>query len=71
MSIFDNVAAGPRLNGSPNRQQLVAVVEESLRRAALWDEVKDILDMPGTGLSGGQHSDFALLGRWRSTPLSC
>ena len=60
MSIFDNVAAGPRLNGSPNREQLKAVVEESLRRAALWDEVKDILDKPGTGLSGGQQQRLCI-----------
>src|SRR5262249_11005982 len=50
MSIFDNVAAGLRLNGMSNRNQLNQVVEESLRRAALWDEVKDHLEKPGTGL---------------------
>ena len=60
MSIFDNVAAGLRLNGTPNRQQLNAVVEESLKRAALWDEVKDILDKPGTGLSGGQQQRLCI-----------
>jgi len=60
MSIFDNVAAGLRLNGSPTKPQLQAVVEESLRRAALWDEVKDILDMPGTGLSGGQQQRLCI-----------
>ncbi len=60
MSIFDNVAAGPRLNGSVPRNQLPAVVEESLRRAALWDEVKDILDKPGTGLSGGQQQRLCI-----------
>jgi phosphate transport system ATP-binding protein len=60
MSIFDNVAAGLRLNGSPTRQQLESVVEQSLRRAALWDEVKDILDKPGTGLSGGQQQRLCI-----------
>src|SRR5476649_27330 len=50
MSIFDNVAAGLRLNGTTNHNQLAAVVEESLKRAALWDEVKDALDKPGTSL---------------------
>lgn len=60
MSIFDNVAAGPRLNGSVPRAQLPAIVEESLKRAALWDEVKDILDKPGTGLSGGQQQRLCI-----------
>ena len=60
MSIFDNVAAGLRLNGLRNQTQLSAVVEESLRRAALWDEVKDILDKPGTSLSGGQQQRLCI-----------
>ncbi len=60
MSIFDNVAAGLRLNGLRNHHQLSAVVEESLKRAALWDEVKDILDKPGTGLSGGQQQRLCI-----------
>jgi len=55
MSIFDNVAAGMRLNGLRNHAQLTAIVEESLKRAALWEEVKDNLDKPGTGLAGGQQ----------------
>ncbi|HEX4835910.1 MAG TPA: phosphate ABC transporter ATP-binding protein, partial [bacterium] len=55
MSIYDNVAAGLRLNGIRNRQRLDEVVERSLRQAALWDEVKDILGRPGTSLSGGQQ----------------
>jgi phosphate transport system ATP-binding protein len=60
MSIFDNVAAGLRLNGSPTSQQLEAVVQQSLERAALWDEVKDILDKSGTGLSGGQQQRLCI-----------
>jgi phosphate transport system ATP-binding protein len=60
MSIFDNVAAGLRLNGVTNRGQLQSVVEESLRRAALWDEVKDHLDKPGTALSGGQQQRLCI-----------
>ena len=60
MSIFDNVAAGLRLNGMTNHNQLAAVVEKSLKRAALWDEVKDSLDKPGTGLSGGQQQRLCI-----------
>ncbi len=60
MSIFDNVAAGLRLNGTRNQTQLSTVVEESLKRAALWDEVKDALDKPGTGLSGGQQQRLCI-----------
>jgi phosphate transport system ATP-binding protein len=60
MSIFDNVAAGLRLNGVNNRAQLQNVVEESLRRAALWEEVKDHLDKPGTALSGGQQQRLCI-----------
>jgi phosphate transport system ATP-binding protein len=60
MSIFDNVAAGLRLNGMRSHTQLTGVVEESLKRAALWDEVKDILDKPGTGLSGGQQQRLCI-----------
>ena len=60
MSIFDNVAAGLRLNGTTNRSQLAAVVEKSLKRAALWEEAKDSLDKPGTGLSGGQQQRLCI-----------
>jgi phosphate transport system ATP-binding protein len=60
MSIFDNVAAGLRLNGVRNRSQLADEVEKSLRAAALWDEVKDKLDKPGTGLSGGQQQRLCI-----------
>jgi len=53
-SIFDNVAYGPRLHGIRDYDRLSEIVERSLRGAALWDEVKDILDKTGTALSGGQ-----------------
>ena len=53
-SIFDNVAYGPRINGTRNKGELNEIVERSLRQAALWDEVKDRLNASGLGLSGGQ-----------------
>jgi phosphate transport system ATP-binding protein len=57
-SIYDNVAFGPRVAGF--RGDLAALVEESLRRAALWDEVKDKLKSPGTSLSGGQQQRLCI-----------
>jgi phosphate transport system ATP-binding protein len=54
-SIYDNVAYGPRINGARRREQLDEVVERSLRRAALWDEVKDRLRESALALSGGQQ----------------
>jgi phosphate transport system ATP-binding protein len=59
-SIFDNVAYGPRLNALVPRGDLPDVVERCLRRAALWDEVKDRLDTPATGLSGGQQQRLCI-----------
>jgi phosphate transport system ATP-binding protein len=53
-SIYENVAYGPRINGQRNKGKLDEIVERSLRRAALWDEVKDRLHMSGLSLSGGQ-----------------
>jgi phosphate transport system ATP-binding protein len=53
-SIYDNVAYGPRINGVRNRAKLNEIVERSLRRAALWDEVKNRLNTSGLSLSGGQ-----------------
>jgi phosphate transport system ATP-binding protein len=53
-SIYDNVAYGPRINGQHSRRKLDEIVERSLRRAALWDEVKNRLKMSGMSLSGGQ-----------------
>jgi phosphate transport system ATP-binding protein len=60
MSIYDNVAAGLRLNGRLARGQLDAVVERSLREAALWDEVKDRLRTSAMALSGGQQQRLCL-----------
>ncbi|HLB00995.1 MAG TPA: phosphate ABC transporter ATP-binding protein PstB [Bacteroidota bacterium] len=60
MSIFDNVAAGLRLNGIRDRKRLAGVVEKSLRQAALWDEVKDVLDKSGVSLSGGQQQRLCI-----------
>lgn len=60
-SIYDNVAYGPRIHGlARTRADLDAIVEQSLRRAALWDEAKDRLDQPGTGLSGGQQQRLCI-----------
>jgi phosphate transport system ATP-binding protein len=53
-SIYENVAYGPRINGIRGKRQLDEIVERSLRRAALWDEVKGRLNKSGLGLSGGQ-----------------
>jgi phosphate transport system ATP-binding protein len=53
-SIFDNVAYGPRINGTRNKGELNEIVERSLRQAALWDEVKNRLSASGLSLSGGQ-----------------
>ena len=54
-SIYENVAYGPRINGIADRGSLDAIVEQSLRRAAIWDEVKDRLRSSALGLSGGQQ----------------
>jgi phosphate transport system ATP-binding protein len=59
-SIFDNVAYGPRVRGVAVDRELPAIVERALRRAALWDEVKDRLDDPGTSLSGGQQQRLCI-----------
>lgn len=60
MSIFENVAYGVRLHFSFTRAQLAEKVEESLRAAALWDEVKDLLHKPGGALSGGQQQRLCI-----------
>ena len=59
-SIYDNVAYGPALNRLVPPTELPDLVEECLRRAALWEEVKDRLDEPGTGLSGGQQQRLCI-----------
>ena len=60
MSIFDNVAAGLKLNGIGKKSELPEIVERSLRRAALWDEVKDLLNKSGMSLSGGQQQRLCI-----------
>ncbi len=60
-SIYENVAYGPRIHGmAKNKADLDIIVEKSLRRAALWEEVKDRLDQSGTGLSGGQQQRLVI-----------
>lgn len=60
-SIYDNVAYGPRIHGmAKNKSELDEIVERSLRRGAIWDEVKDRLETPGTGLSGGQQQRLCI-----------
>ena len=60
MSIFDNVAAGLRLNGMRNKTIIREIVEESLKNAALWEEVRNELDKPGMSLSGGQQQRLCI-----------
>jgi len=60
-SIYDNIAYGPRIHGlARNKADLDDIVEKSLRRGAIWDEVKDRLHAPGTGLSGGQQQRLCI-----------
>src|SRR5262249_24252797 len=59
-SIYDNVAFGPRVNGAKGRADIDAIVEKSLRAAALWDEVKDRLRSSALGLSGGQQQRLCI-----------
>ena len=60
MSIYDNVAYGPRLSGKKDRQSLDGLVERALRGAALYEEVKDKLRKPALGLSGGQQQRLCI-----------
>jgi phosphate transport system ATP-binding protein len=60
MSIYDNVAYGPRTHGVRNRAKLDEIVEQSLRLAAIWDEVKDRLRKNALGLSGGQQQRLCI-----------
>jgi phosphate transport system ATP-binding protein len=60
-SIYENIAYGPRIHGlARDKTELDQIVETSLRRAGLWDEVKDRLDQPGNGLSGGQQQRLVI-----------
>lgn len=60
MSVYDNVAAGLKLNGVKDRRLINDIVKESLKSAALWDEVENELDKPGIGLSGGQQQRLCI-----------
>ncbi len=59
-SIYENIAYGPRIHGIRDKKKLANIVEESLKRAALWDEVKDRLNGSSTGLSGGQQQRLCI-----------
>jgi phosphate transport system ATP-binding protein len=60
-SIFENIAYGPRIHGlAANKTDIEEIVVNSLKKAGLWDEVKDYLDQPGTGLSGGQQQRLCI-----------
>ena len=60
MSIYDNIAYGPRIHGIKDRKKLDQIVEESLKSAAIWDEVKDRLKTSAMGLSGGQQQRLCI-----------
>ena len=60
MSIYDNIAYGPRVHGIKDRKKLDKIVEESLKSAAIWDEVKDRLKTSAMGLSGGQQQRLCI-----------
>ena len=60
MSIYDNIAFGPRTHGIKNKKELDEIVETSLKRAAIWDEVKDRLKKSALGLSGGQQQRLCI-----------
>ena len=60
MTVYDNVAYGPRLHGVRGKKELDAIVEEALRGAAIWDEVKDRLRKSALGLSGGQQQRMCI-----------
>ena len=60
MSIYDNIAYGPRTHGIKNRHKLDAIVEQALKQAAIWEEVKDRLNKSALGLSGGQQQRLCI-----------
>lgn len=60
MSVFDNIAYGPRIHGEKNQKVLAEIVEKSLKHAVLWDEVKDRLKQSALGLSGGQQQRLCI-----------
>ena len=68
MSIYDNIAYGPRTHGIKNRARLDEIVEKSLRGAAIWDEVKDRLKKNALGLSGGQQQRLCIARAMANSP---
>lgn len=60
MSVRDNITYGPKLHGIKDEDELAKIVEDSLKKAALWDEVKDDLEHPGPNLSGGQQQRLCI-----------
>ncbi|MGV9172185.1 MAG: phosphate ABC transporter ATP-binding protein PstB [Promethearchaeia archaeon] len=60
MSIYDNLAYGPKLHGTKKKEKLDEIVEKSLKRAVIWEEVKDRLDQSALGLSGGQQQRICI-----------
>lgn len=68
MSIYDNVAYGPRTHGIRNRAKLDEIVEKSLKQAAIWDEVKDRLNKNALGMSGGQQQRLCIARALATTP---
>ncbi len=71
MSIYDNIAYGPRTHGIHNKAQLDEIVERSLRGAAIWDEVKDRLNKSALGMSAASSSVFASHAPWLWSPKCC
>ena len=68
MSIYDNIAFGPRTHGIKSKSQLDDIVEKSLRDAAIWDEVKDRLKKSALGMSGGQQQRICIARAWAVEP---
>ena len=60
MSVYDNIAFGPRTHGVKGKAKLDDIIEEALRKAAIWDEVKDRLDKSALGFSGGQQQRLCI-----------
>ena len=70
-SIFENVAYGLKVNGVKDKSFIESRVEESLKKAALWDEIKDRLHESALGLSGGQQQRLCIAERWRLSRKFC
>ena len=71
MSVYDNIAYGPRTHGIHGRARLDELVEQSLRQAAIWDELKDRLQKSAMALSGGSSSGCASRAPWPFSPRCC